>query len=101
MTAPAAHQQLSGPAVGFSGYANGAVRVDFQEGGAALGSCEVRADGSWVWEPGWAWNQGDHFVEAIAVDAVGNASPWTAVPFTLIMNSYPVPAQGAYFNARY
>ncbi|MFA7764053.1 hypothetical protein ACGFNX_04170 [Streptomyces sp. NPDC048723] len=101
VTAPAAHQQLSGPAVGFAGYAPGAVRVDFQEGGAALGTCEVRADGSWVWEPGWAWNQGDHFVEAIAVDAVGNASPWTAVPFTLIMNSYPVPAQGAFFNPRY
>ncbi|MFD9477318.1 MULTISPECIES: hypothetical protein [Streptomyces] len=101
VTAPAAHQQLPGPAVGFAGYAPGAVRVDFQEGGAALGTCEVRADGSWVWEPGWAWNQGDHFVEAIAVDAVGNASPWTAVPFTLIMNSYPVPAQGAFFNPRY
>ncbi|MER6444173.1 hypothetical protein DEJ51_01210 [Streptomyces venezuelae] len=101
VTAPAAHQQLPGPAVGFAGYAPGAVRVDFQEGGAALGTCEVRADGSWVWEPGWAWNQGDHFVEAIAVDAAGNASPWTAVPFTLIMNSYPVPAQGAFFNPRY
>ncbi|MFD7909566.1 hypothetical protein ACFV30_02410 [Streptomyces sp. NPDC059752] len=101
VTAPAAHQQLPGPAVGFAGYAPGAVRVDFQEGGAALGTCEVRADGSWMWEPGWAWNQGDHFVEAIAVDAVGNASPWTAVPFTLIMNSYPVPAQGAFFNPRY
>ncbi|MEU9086748.1 hypothetical protein [Streptomyces sp. NPDC048357] len=101
VTAPAAHQQVQGPAVGFAGYAPGAVRVDFQEGGVTLGTCEVRADGSWVWESGWAWNEGDHFVEAIAVDAVGNASPWTAVPFTSV-NGYSVPAQqGNYFNSRY
>ncbi|MFF4429844.1 hypothetical protein ACFYZ4_11840 [Streptomyces sp. NPDC001513] len=101
VTAPAAHQQVQGPAVGFAGFAPGAVRVDFQEGGVTLGTCEVRSDGSWVWESGWAWNEGDHFVEAIAVDAVGNASPWTAVPFTSV-NGYTVPAQqGNYFNSRY
>ncbi|MFJ6754827.1 hypothetical protein ACIQNK_07335 [Streptomyces sp. NPDC091273] len=101
VTAPVAHQQVQGPAVGFAGYAPGAVRVDFQEGGVTLGTCDVRADGSWVWESGWAWNEGDHFVEAIAVDAVGNASPWTAVPFTSV-NGYTVPTQqGNYFNSRY
>ncbi|MEU6293775.1 hypothetical protein [Streptomyces erythrochromogenes] len=100
VTAPAAHQQVPGPVVGFAGYAPGAVRVDFQEGGVGLGTCDVRSDGSWVWEPGWAWNEGDHFVEAIAVDAVGNASPWTAVPFTAT-STYGAPAQGNYFNARY
>ncbi|MEW2140084.1 hypothetical protein AB0892_26430 [Streptomyces sp. NPDC005409] len=100
VTAPAAHQQVPGPGVGFTGYAPGAVRVDFQEGGVSLGTCEVRADGAWVWEPGWAWNEGDHFVEAIAVDAVGNASPWVAVPFTLV-NAYHVPTQGGYLNQRY
>ncbi|MEC4572897.1 hypothetical protein [Streptomyces virginiae] len=100
VTAPAAHQQVPGPAVGFAGYAPGAVRVDFHEGGAALGACEVRPDGSWTWEPGWPWNDGDHFVEAIAVDAVGNVSPWAAVPFTKL-GAYPVPAQGVYFNSAY
>ncbi|MFJ3633731.1 hypothetical protein [Streptomyces sp. NPDC090112] len=101
VSAPAAHQQVPGPAVGFAGYAPGAVRVDFQEGGVGLGTCEVRADGSWVWEPGWAWNEGDHFVEAIAVDAVGNASLWTAVPFSMTRSAYGVPAQGGYFSPRY
>ncbi|MFF8266862.1 hypothetical protein ACF059_05660 [Streptomyces sp. NPDC016562] len=100
VTAPAAHQQVPGPGVGFTGYAPGAVRVDFQEGGVSLGTCEVRSDGAWVWEPGWAWNEGDHFVEAVAVDAVGNASPWVAVPFTLV-NAYHVPTQGGYLNQRY
>ncbi|MGW7453142.1 hypothetical protein [Streptomyces sp. NPDC054787] len=100
VTAPAAHQQVPGPGVGFTGYAPGAARVDFQEGGVSLGTCEVRADGAWVWEPGWAWNEGDHFVEAVAVDAVGNASPWVAVPFTLV-NAYHVPTQGGYLNQRY
>ncbi|MGW2269814.1 hypothetical protein [Streptomyces yangpuensis] len=100
VTAPAAHQQLTGPAVGFAGYAPGAVRVDFHEGGAALGACEVRPDGSWMWEPGWPWNDGEHYVEAIAVDAVGNVSPWAAVPFTKL-GAYPVPAQGVYFNSAY
>ncbi|MFE0580656.1 hypothetical protein [Streptomyces sp. NPDC058874] len=100
VTAPAAHQQVPATAVGFAGYAPGAVRVDFHEGGVGLGTCEVRSDGSWVWEPGWAWNAGDHFVEAIAVDAVGNASPWTAVPFTAT-TAYGTPAQGGYFNARH
>ncbi|MER7732754.1 hypothetical protein ABTX80_17885 [Streptomyces erythrochromogenes] len=100
VTAPAAHQQVPGPVVGFAGYAPGAVRVDFQEGGVGLGTCDVRTDGSWVWEPGWAWNEGEHFVEAIAVDAVGNASPWTGVPFTTA-GAYQAPAQGGYFNVRY
>ncbi|WP_420081827.1 hypothetical protein ACN6AT_32640 [Streptomyces sp. JL4002] len=100
VTAPSAHQQVPGPAVGFAGYAPGAVRVDFHEGGASLGTCEVRPDGSWTWEPGWAWNEGDHFVEAIAVDAAGNASPWAAVPFSLV-NTYSAPAQGGYFSPRY
>ncbi|MEV7172449.1 hypothetical protein AB0O18_22395 [Streptomyces sp. NPDC093224] len=100
VTAPAAHQQIPGPAAGFAGHAPGAVRVDFHEGGVNLGTCEVRPDGSWTWEPGWAWNEGDHFVEAVAVDAAGNASPWAAVPFSLV-NTYSAPAQGGYFSPRY
>ncbi|WKV75737.1 hypothetical protein AW27_031985 [Streptomyces sp. PCS3-D2] len=100
VTVPAPHQQVTSSAVGFAGYAPGAVRVDFHEGGAPLGACEVRPDGSWVWEPGWSWNDGEHYVEAIAVDAVGHVSPWAAVPFTTL-SAYPVPAQGVYFNSEY
>ncbi|MFD3696089.1 hypothetical protein ACFWUZ_07990 [Streptomyces sp. NPDC058646] len=100
VTAPAARQQLHGPAVTFSGYAPGAVRVEFQEGGVALGTCGVMADGSWTWQPGWAWNEGGHFVEAIAVGAAGNASPWVTVPFSL-GNAYAVPQPGAYFTPGY
>ncbi|MGW0363839.1 hypothetical protein [Streptomyces sp. NPDC002990] len=99
VTAPAAHQQVPGPLVSFMGYAPGAVRVDFQEGGVGLGTCGVMSDGSWVWEPGWAWNEGAHFVEAIAVGAAGNASLWTTLPFTMV-NGYGAPSQG-HFTARY
>ncbi|MFB7462221.1 hypothetical protein ACFCZ1_01730 [Streptomyces sp. NPDC056224] len=100
VTAPVPHQQVPGSAVTFMGFAPGAVRVDFHEGGASLGTCAVGADGSWVWEAGWAWNEGGHFVEAIAVDAVGNASAWTAVPFTTV-NTYTVPVQGGNFSPRF
>ncbi|MEU6312658.1 hypothetical protein [Streptomyces sp. NPDC047014] len=100
VTAPVAHQRLTNPAAGFAGYAPGAVRVDLQEAGMRLGTCEVRPDGSWVWEPGWAWNEGDHFVEVVAVDAVGTTSAWASVPFT-VTAMYSAPAQGRYFNQRY
>ncbi|MFG2983619.1 hypothetical protein ACGFYQ_20620 [Streptomyces sp. NPDC048258] len=100
VTSPVPQQQVQGPAVRFTGFAPGAVRVDFQERGTALGACDVMADGSWAWDPGWAWNDGEHFVEAVAVDAMGNASAWTSVPFVL-MNAYIVPAQGGYTATRY
>lgn len=100
VTAPGARQQVPGPAVTFTGYAPGAVRVEFQEGGVALGTCGVAADGTWIWEPGWAWNEGGHFVEAIAVGAAGNASPWITVPFSL-GNAYTAPAPGSYFTPGY
>ncbi|MFE9634126.1 hypothetical protein [Streptomyces sp. NPDC006463] len=100
VTAPVPHQQLPASAVTFMGFAPGAVRVDFHEGGASLGTCTVGADGSWVWDTGWAWNEGGHFVEAIALDGVGNASAWTAVPFTTV-NAYTVPVQGGNFSPRF
>ncbi len=100
VTSPVPGQQVQGPAVRFTGLAPGAVRVDFQERGAVLGTCEVMADGAWAWDPGWAWIEGDHVVEAVAVDAAGNASAWTAVPFVL-MNAYIVPTQGGYPATRY
>ncbi|MGW7031726.1 hypothetical protein ACWGFX_31770 [Streptomyces xanthophaeus] len=100
VTAPAARQHVPGPAVIFMGHAPGAVRVEFQEGGAALGACGVGADGSWSWDAGWAWNGGAHFVEAIAVGAAGNASSWITVPFT-VGNGHPVQAPGRHFMAGY
>ncbi|WP_405714939.1 hypothetical protein OG264_35825 [Streptomyces xanthophaeus] len=100
VTAPAARQHVPGPAVIFMGHAPGAVRVEFQEGGAALGACGVGADGSWSWDAGWAWNGGAHFVEAIAVGAAGNASSWITVPFT-VGNGQSVQAPGRHFMAGY
>ncbi|MFI7355540.1 hypothetical protein ACIBTP_16490 [Streptomyces avidinii] len=100
VTAPSAQQQVPGPSVGFMGYAPGAARVEFRKDGTGLGAAAVMADGSWSWDAGWAWPQGAHFVEAVAVDAMGNAAAWTTAAFT-VMNAYTVPAQGAYFNAQY
>ncbi|MET9596365.1 hypothetical protein [Streptomyces sp. NPDC006459] len=100
VTAPSAQQQVPGPAVVFMGYAPGAVRVEFRKDGTGLGAAPVMADGSWSWDAGWAWPQGGHFVEAVAVDAMGNAAAWTTAAFT-VMNAYTAPAQGAYINARY
>ncbi|MEU9147666.1 hypothetical protein [Streptomyces sp. NPDC048349] len=100
VTSPVPQQQVQGPAVRFTGFAPGAVRVDFQERGTGLGTCEVTADGAWTWDPGWAWAEGEHLVEAVAVDARGNASAWTSVPFVL-MNAYIMPAQGGYTATRY
>ncbi|MFJ7587713.1 hypothetical protein ACIQZO_10050 [Streptomyces sp. NPDC097617] len=100
VTAPSAQQQVPGPAVGFMGYAPGAVRVEFHKGGTGLGAAPVMADGSWSWDAGWAWPEGAHYVEAVAVDALGNAAAWTTAAFTVV-NTYAVPGQEAYFNARY
>ncbi|OKK17344.1 hypothetical protein AMK16_21045 [Streptomyces sp. CB00455] len=102
---PAPHQQVAGPVPRFAGFAPGAVRVDFHERGGLLGSCGVAADGGWVWESPWAWPQGEHYVEAVAVGAAGNASAWSAVPFTVVpvsgMNTYTVPAHGGHRGAGY
>ncbi|WP_314252436.1 hypothetical protein [Streptomyces sp. DSM 40907] len=100
VTAPSPQQQIPGPSVALMGYAPGAVRVEFRKDGVGLGATAVMADGSWSWDPGWAWPEGPHFVEAVAVDVMGNAAAWTTAAFTVV-NTYTVPAQGAYFNARY
>ncbi|MFB7258730.1 hypothetical protein [Streptomyces nojiriensis] len=100
VTAPSPQQQVAGPSVGFMGYAPGAVRVEFHKDGTGLGATAVMADGSWSWDAGWAWPEGPHVVDAVAVDAMGNAAAWTTAAFTVV-NTYTVPAQEAYFNARY
>ncbi|MBT2544281.1 hypothetical protein J7E99_27155 [Streptomyces sp. ISL-44] len=100
VTSPGAHQQVPGPVARFAGFAPGAVRVEFQEAGVSLGACPVMADGSWAWESNWAWNEGQHFVEAVAVGAGGNASAWISVPFA-VAGSYTVPVPGGYPGARH
>ncbi|MEU9254607.1 hypothetical protein AB0D66_22495 [Streptomyces sp. NPDC048270] len=100
VTSPGAHQQVPGPVPRFAGFAPGAVRVEFQEAGMSLGACPVAADGTWTWESNWAWNEGPHFVEAVAVGAGGNASAWISVPFA-VGGSYTVPGPGGYSGARH
>lgn len=100
VAAPAPGQQLPGTAVAFSGYAPGAVRVEFGEAGAALGTSHVTPEGTWVWESGWAWAEGPHTVECFSVDASGNPSRPVPIAFTVV-NVYAVPANGAYLDGRY
>jgi hypothetical protein len=85
---PSPGQQVHAPAVQFTGSAPGAVRVSFWERGKFLGSPDVAPDGSWSWELGRPWSQGDHAVRVFGVDATGFASPATEVLFT-------VPAPGS------
>ncbi|MCW1097155.1 hypothetical protein OJ963_25145 [Streptomyces sp. RS2] len=80
---PEAHQRLP-EAVRFAGVAVGAVSVGLREGGYALGTCPVAADGTWLWDAGRAWVEGAHVVEVFAVDAVGQESAPVPVPFTIV-----------------
>lgn len=80
---PAAHQQVPGPAVAFTGVAPGASQVGFRESGVLLGASPVAADGRWSWEPGWDWPEGSHLVEVFAVDAAGGESTAAPVPFSV------------------
>ncbi|WP_411088561.1 hypothetical protein [Streptomyces sp. 061-3] len=100
VTAPVAHQQVVGAAVGFMGYAQGAAQVSFRENGTPLGVAPVGPDGSWSWEAGWAWPEGPHNVEYVAVDAAGNESPRSLHAFTVV-NTFAVPANASYVEPRY
>ncbi|MFJ2946190.1 hypothetical protein ACIO8H_00860 [Streptomyces sp. NPDC087226] len=82
--APAAYEQVAGPAVRFTGFAGGAVQVGFRAGGTLLGTAPVAADGRWVWDAGWPWQEGMHTVEVFAVDAVGTETPAALVPFDVM-----------------
>ncbi|WP_267716937.1 hypothetical protein [Streptomyces sp. CoH17] len=81
---PVAYEQMATPAVRFTGLARGAAQVGFRAGGTLLGGTPVAADGRWAWDPGWPWQEGRHAVEVFAVDAVGNESPATQVPFAVV-----------------
>ncbi|WP_406465131.1 hypothetical protein OHB07_29785 [Streptomyces sp. NBC_00111] len=72
----------------FTGSAPGAVRVSFWEHGKFLGSPKVAPDGTWSWDLGRPWSQGDHAVRVFGVDVTGFASPAADIPFT-------VPAPGS------
>ncbi|MEJ1197448.1 MULTISPECIES: hypothetical protein [unclassified Streptomyces] len=80
---PVAYEQVATPAVRFSGLAQGATQVGFRAGGTLLGGSAVAVDGRWAWDSGWPWQEGRHSVEVFAVDAVGNESPATLVPFAV------------------
>ncbi|MFE5394262.1 hypothetical protein ACFQ9U_06805 [Streptomyces sp. NPDC056568] len=80
---PVAYEQVTTPAVRFTGLARGAAQVGFRAGGTLLGGSPVAVDGRWAWDSGWPWQEGRHTVEVFAVDAAGNESPATLVPFAV------------------
>lgn len=100
VTVPAAYQQVPGPVVGFMGFAPGALRVEFLENGVSLGSSNVAADGSWAWESGWSWNEGEHAVEVFSLDAAGIESQRASVVFTVV-NTFAVAAPDQYYSPRF
>ncbi|MEU0370502.1 hypothetical protein ABZ070_09590 [Streptomyces sp. NPDC006283] len=96
VTAPGPQHQVA-TAVAFHGHATGAAEVRFHENGVVLGSVGVAPDGHWGWEPGWAWPEGPHLVEAVSVDTTGMVSPPTLAAFTVMAASAPT----GYFTPRY
>ncbi|WP_031095709.1 hypothetical protein [Streptomyces sp. NRRL S-15] len=100
VSVPVPGQHMPGNGVALSGYAPGAVRVEFGEGGAALGAGLVTPEGTWVWESGWSWAEGPHTVECFAVDAAGNKSRRVPVTFTVV-NAFAAQSYGAYPGGRY
>lgn len=94
VTVPNPHQQVPG-VVGFMGLAPGATRVEFMEHGSSLGGADVAPDGNWAWQAGRPWPEGEHTVEAFAMDAEGRVSPRGVVTFT-VMNAYAALAGPAH-----
>ncbi|MGQ5594698.1 hypothetical protein ACUJ8N_24690 [Streptomyces sp. ESR1.13] len=82
VSVPAPQQQVGASFV-FHGTAPGAVQVGFQENGVFLGAVAVAPDGLWSWDPGWAWPEGPHLVEVVAVDAHGAQSAPGPAGFTV------------------
>ncbi|MGW3314557.1 hypothetical protein [Streptomyces fungicidicus] len=96
VSAPVSGQQ-TGAAVGFHGSAPGASQVGFRENGVLLGAVAVAPDGTWGWDPGRPWPEGQHLVEVVAVDAYGMESAPAAAGFTVL--GHAVPA--GHFTPRY
>ncbi|MFJ8077346.1 hypothetical protein ACIQ7Q_26295 [Streptomyces sp. NPDC096176] len=96
VTAPGPQHPVA-TAVAFHGHAMGAAEVRFRENGVVLGSVGVAPNGNWGWEPGWAWPEGPHLVEAVSVDTTGMESPPTLTAFTVMPASVPT----GYFTPRY
>ncbi|MEU6891045.1 hypothetical protein ABZ934_04475 [Streptomyces sp. NPDC046557] len=89
VVSPEFHGQ-QGPAVQFTGFAPGAVQVGFRERGAVLGVCPVAQDGAWFWDAGWAWPEGPHAVELVALDVNGVESAPAVASFT-VQGMYAAP----------
>ena len=79
---PTPRQQVPG-VVGFVGRAPGAVRVEFLEHDVSVGATDVDPDGNWAWERGRPWKEGEHTLEAFALDTAGRVSPRGKVTFTV------------------
>ncbi|MET8574028.1 hypothetical protein [Streptomyces sp. NPDC005012] len=92
---PASYQEVPAAGTPFSGFAAGAARVRFREGGIDLGACPVAPDGGWAWHPDRPWLPGPHLVEVVAADHHGVEGPPTGVAFTAVDTSaslgYHVP----------
>ncbi|MFI5620583.1 hypothetical protein [Streptomyces sp. NPDC051567] len=82
LVSPGLHGYL-GPAVQFTGFAPGAVQVVLRQRGTVLGDCPVAHDGGWFWDAGWAWPEGPHAVEVVALDANGSESAPAVASFTV------------------
>ncbi|PZH08523.1 hypothetical protein C1I97_15895 [Streptomyces sp. NTH33] len=93
VTAPVPREEVRRDSVRFTGHARGAVRVVVWEHGKYLGQTDVAADGSWSWELGRAWSEGEHPVKLYAVDPAGFQSARIEVNFTAADGAAaPVPA---------
>ncbi|MGJ7583106.1 Ig-like domain-containing protein, partial [Variovorax sp. RHLX14] len=67
--------------------------INVYDNGKLIGNAEVRADGSWRFEPNPPLAEGDHSFTARAVDAAGNVGAATpASTFTLLGDAPSAPA---------
>ncbi|MDI6517037.1 hypothetical protein OHA99_07375 [Streptomyces coelicoflavus] len=89
VSVPAAHQEVADTAVGFRGLAPGAVEIRFYENGALLGANGTLPDGTWAWDPGVVWPQGQHLVVVVALGPDGTESAPAQVLFTVTPSSAP------------
>lgn len=102
LTAPVPHQQLQGPSVLFTGFADHGTQIVLRMEGSVLGTTLTGPDGSWFWEPDWTWPEGPHTLECLAVDRAGLESAATPAAFTVA--GAPggfAPAHAPYAQPRY
>ncbi|MYX17305.1 hypothetical protein GTY67_28575 [Streptomyces sp. SID8374] len=100
ITAPFPQQQVRSQGIILTGYGDGGTRIVFRREGAVLGTTTTGPDGTWFWEPGWTWPEGQHTVECSAVDGTGAESPAAAIVFTAT-GALGVPVNSSYAEPRY